>query len=1580
MFTTATESATITGVSANGTNIVYTAANTFAVGDIVHVSGISPSNFNIPDAVVTARSSTNFTIASTETGTYVSGGTAIYDELKNHTATSSVIRTNTAVIAEWNLNSADNIAKIGNYRYRPDDSGSAYYTIATAYDSSDASNNYTNATFADVLVDGGLEDDGTPYFTTLENQKQRLLFSLEDCFGKNRPRSGINKLINFPGRNINFSNENMALRPRYYVASRDDKFKYWCSYRKEVVSNVSKNRGISKNDGNGNYIDDAAPFVVYETEVPSNRVVVKMQTHVGTYQAYANDPFYGDANKLVPSDWKIQRLNLSNNWETLKDSDGSDITLSDTDIPENGYVELEYGLNTDSFTGYESTFFHAGEYSTSSDLPIMAPTVGYAYLVGADTSNAGTYYIYNGGTSTTNTDNYDDFTAKYGWKIHNESIDRFTPFVTDLTSPSYYTSGSVKVFRELQFVKGLRVVVSKMKKPNATLDLIELSPRLVVDLSGKTENFSVRKHGSDLGSSGMPVGKLLAGSGTLNLFDYDQAFNPNNVWTYASNTGSIISSFISKNLQVKLYEIIRGVNGSDYYVPIKTMNCLGFPQYDTMSRNVSLELRDQYLMLESMTAPQVFVPDASLSYAVSVILDSIGFSNYIFKRVDNVAEPVIPFFFVGPNTSVAEILQEIAVSTQSMMFFDEFNNFVVMSKEYAMPTESQRSTDYVLYGSQDYTESSVAGELGVKTNTKKLSNIVQVASKVHDIYNDGKINYSARYIQKSPADIRQAYAVDIDKTWIYKPTLLWEATGEDTTKSTNGANNMSEGYALTAIPLNSPLSSAVPEYVAATTGLIATLTSGSTTVTLTTGSTSNLVIGQSLTKTSGTGAFGSGAKISEIVSGTVFKTTVAHQTNGSTTFKTDGIIKNNIISFGDSVYWMPRYNGYFYANGEVIKYDAVEYVVQGIGNVWIKDKLEYENYFSKLGFGKKIYPSGKVRIYSKLDSTPSVVRHGRGQFGTDIVSHTSGISSHWTNASNRKGFVMKAEYLFEEKTLPASLTGGAIGNPAAASTIKGKATSSLKNSLLMFPNEADWISKTKSSLGGSVKASALVLTGASKKDLSDKNISGKNFITYVHKQLDNKFVHFGTRVRIVGSLMNNKYNKDLYTQKVQNATTFYNGAKIDGGSAGLAFMLDTTSSKNNGYYFEIAALGFSNVDDFKIADNVFFYKVQKESGAAETASAIPVTLFKTTAQIVVDAGSFVTQGRLTTEEIPTVYDLAVEYEKISSKWLRFYLYINGTLIGVVDDKDALPVKKNIAMFVRGSTKAIFENVYAMRNSYENSGSSSIEVAPGQSTTIFDDNYVSVGEALKKYAISGIIQQTYLTKLGPDGSKYKIYYDEFGTIFREAAYFDIKYDKAYPALFAKLVRTFSKEKGYTVSGFNANAYGAEFLLFNATDNVVMIDQGVGNMLRISGIALTDESNKTLTVDDYYNKRADFSNPAFSGNSLVTQNLYEEYLDIKNSRTTYGIKSFEINPIFIQSQDSANELMGWLISKISKPRNAVGIEVFGVPYAQLGDIVKVDYIKDGVDQVSLTDSRYVVYSIEYGYDFEGPKTMLYLSEVQ
>jgi hypothetical protein len=108
-----------------------------------------------------------------------------------------------------------------------------------------------------------------------------------------------------------------------------------------------------------------------------------------------------------------------------------------------------------------------------------------------------------------------------------------------------------------------------------------------------------------------------------------------------------------------------------------------------------------------------------------------------------------------------------------------------------------------------------------------------------------------------------------------------------------------------------------------------------------------------------------------------------------------GVITRNVMDFGQSIYWLTRYKGYLYANGEIIKYDAVEHSVSGIGDVWIEDIKDYQKYFANLPFNGKIFPTGRVRIYAepKYNSTTGAVvdgivaKHGRGQFGTTRVYH-----------------------------------------------------------------------------------------------------------------------------------------------------------------------------------------------------------------------------------------------------------------------------------------------------------------------------------------------------------------------------------------------------------------------------------------------------------------------------------------------------------------------------------------------------------------------------------------------------------------
>jgi hypothetical protein len=304
----------------------------------------------------------------------------------------------------------------------------------------------------------------------------------------------------------------------------------------------------------------------------------------------------------------------------------------------------------------------------------------------------------------------------------------------------------------------------------------------------------------------------------------------------------------------------------------------------------------------------------------------------------------------------------------------------------------------------------------------------------------------------------------------------------------------------------------------------------------------------------------------------------------------------------------------------------------------------------------------------------------------------------------------------------------------------------------------------------------------------------------------------------------------------------------------------------------------------------------------------------------------------------------------------------------------------MAPFVRGSSRVMFENVYALAENY----SQNTVFTVGETlSSAFGDKSIDANESFRKYAMSGIVQATYLTGIGSQQPpKYNMYFDEFGTIMRECAYFDIKYDRSYPALYAQLSPTLNRIKGYTVSGFQADSYGAEFLIFNATDTALNVDETTGNYLRIQGITFTQDTTYELTVDEYFKKRSNLSNPQFQGSSVITSSLVEKakYDKIKQSRMIYGKNEFAIETPYIQSDDDAQELMGWIIHKVLDPQKAVGVEMFSIPILQLGDIVTINY-KDsnGLDLVAPTTDRFVIYNISYGRSPEGPNMTLYLSEV-
>ena len=1512
------------------------------------------------------------------------------DTLKAHLLESATIKSQAMVIAEWNMNDYSNISKVGNYRFRPlDGVASKYGSVPSFYDPLDEGYFYTDATYSDVVLDGGINEVESPMLLKQSKEKEQLLFSLEDCFGRFRPRSGINKVRYGVTKYLHNSNPDMALRPRYYMADKNDPFKYWTSYRTEGGVEY----GIANVSSSGrNYINDAAPFVVYDRPVAANRLVVKMQTNVGsvdqapyfTIIGQAGDPFYGYKNSTVPSDWKIEIL-VDGRWETAKSFSAIDKRVDGSPIVgPDGHVEIGYGLLVPE--QYQDKFNYIGKVSSISALPASLRD-GDAYLVVSSNSDIGTFHIwYNSG--------YQTFKPQYAWQLLDDKTAATSLLITELADLESYLVSGVSQYREFQYITGMRVVVSQMNKFGSVFDLIEMSPRIAANITDSTDSFNITKIASDLGTAGLPVGQLLASVGNLTLFDAPQAFSE-------INTSSIIPFSSFKNMKVKLYDAI-DIDSTRYYVPIKTMYADSFPEINNKTRLVSIELRDLYSYFESLSAPQLLLTNVSVSYAIATILDYIGFANYDFKRVSGEKEEIIPFFFVDPSQTVAEVLQNIAVSTQSSMFFDEYNNFIVMSKGYMLPSNEDRSTDITLIGSDDFLAD---GPLENVNENRQLANIVDLTSQGDSVFNDGRILFTSRYIQKSQSSIKQAYMLDSQKTWVYRPVQLWEATGENNAKSQNEEISTQGSYSLTAIPLKSNLTSSVPEVV-------------------------------------------------------------------------NGEIVNNIVDFGEAVYWLGRYNGYFYANGEVIRFDAIEYSVSGTGNVWITSVQDYQNYFSKIPFRGKMYPTGRVRIFAEPNykilssglvtvlQDGAVAKHGRGQFGTTVTSHSAGIDQSWTNGSRLGGLGMNSKFLFdvisneepdvvenlpaeialirdsilEDKTsikelydsisryqkriLSNSADQEAINSISVANaqinlfqqqvaenmknlydyltdTIKyqditdaysqaqrSQITGKIKNFLAYsYDSEAKTSVSTDSQM---VQASALVMDGANSADTSYLPV---NHLTYVYKTTSSstgdvitskdRFTHFGTRMRILGKIGTSDTEQKPYGEMSYLTVESDNPddrAIVSGGSGGIAGLLNPNSGE--GYYFEIAALDANNASDYG-AGNILFYKVIT-SGTSSTdfgygKYSLPQLLWRGVGNIVVDSGDFVGQSRVFAQSVQTVNDLAFEYVDNVDGTRTFYLYLNGMQIATVTDTTPIVAGNATALFIRGTSKCMFENVYALSTNYAQNPS--LKLTPAVNAA-FGTESVSINESFSKYAISGLVQSTYLSSIGPsEGPKYNIYYDEFGTIMREAAYINARYDKAYPALYSRITPSSTKLKSYAVSSYYGGAYGAEFLVFNTTDTAIALDSTTAAPLQIQGIAFTQNNENELTVDEYFSKKSDLSNPKVENGVVATSpfTVKQKYQEIKNTRVSYGRNEFTITAPYIQSRDSANELMGWLADKVMKPRKSLGAEIFAMPIIQLGDIVQLDYTDDDVYQGALPNTRFVVYQIDYSRAVGETVMKIYLSEV-
>lgn len=208
------------------------------------------------------------------------------------------------------------------------------------------------------------------------------------------------------------------------------------------------------------------------------------------------------------------------------------------------------------------------------------------------------------------------------------------------------------------------------------LHIVELSPRLEVDLSSILQNYSIKKDLTSPNSNGFPLSYINSNSGNINF---------SNIPIYQSS-GSAFTIFENQSKNATFYNLMKqgvkftGFLKSPSFQVDLTENVPQFVMYsNSWSINdigdVSVDLYDiTKIFSQGAESPQYSAEKSDLFSIVTAILNLAGFSDYDYDGLRNVcmSSTRTTNFWFDESKTVFENLQDIFLTHQIGAFIDEY--------------------------------------------------------------------------------------------------------------------------------------------------------------------------------------------------------------------------------------------------------------------------------------------------------------------------------------------------------------------------------------------------------------------------------------------------------------------------------------------------------------------------------------------------------------------------------------------------------------------------------------------------------------------------------------------------------------------------------------------------------------------------------------------------------------------------------------------------------------------------------------------------------------------------------------------
>ena len=209
-------------------------------------------------------------------------------------------------------------------------------------------------------------------------------------------------------------------------------------------------------------------------------------------------------------------------------------------------------------------------------------------------------------------------------------------------------------------LSGLKLQINSIDTSGGYLGIIEISARLVKDVTSILESFDISQNSSDSITGLVPVGDVTANSLRMNLNAYDRSYEHYD----KSNAFNKAKLSMYKNIMIRPFVTVESerVNLGVFYLDSYEVDEFG---------EISINALDGARELQYIKPPDIVTKDMSSVAIIRRLLDSVGFTNYKFNLVASDNSVVTPFYwYTDPKKTVWQHIQDLCKDTQMIAVFD----------------------------------------------------------------------------------------------------------------------------------------------------------------------------------------------------------------------------------------------------------------------------------------------------------------------------------------------------------------------------------------------------------------------------------------------------------------------------------------------------------------------------------------------------------------------------------------------------------------------------------------------------------------------------------------------------------------------------------------------------------------------------------------------------------------------------------------------------------------------------------------------------------------------------------------------